>query len=132
MMSYTTEPVESKKNVYMVIATIDGEKYMTKVRANSHAGAEHIVLDAGIVGKHEVAVTGCQAYDSDDMQYSYFINAAIESHTVSLSDLTDIIKTKNADIRAKDNAEARIKEIEIQMALLQHELDGCKRILGGN
>ena len=38
---------------FYIIARVDGMDYLTKVSAETALSAEHMILDAGICGKHE-------------------------------------------------------------------------------
>lgn len=114
---------------YMVIATIKGIEYLTSINASSLCGAEHKIIDMGICGRHEYAVEGCQAFGSKEMKTDHFISRAIKSITIGLDQLLLKIEDRNTEIRAKDEAEDRIKEIEKQMANLKAELEAAKKIL---
>lgn len=114
---------------YIVMAKVNGIDYLTSVTAETTIGAEHKVLDLGICGKHTYGVTGCTAYDINDMKYDSFRYHAILSNPVSFEELTSIIEKYNAEIREKDEAEARIEEIEKQMKALADEMAKAKAIL---
>ena len=114
---------------YMVIAQVNGRDFLTKVQANSMMGAEHVILDRGVCGKHTYGVTACTAYDESTMKYDTFYMNAIKAETIDFGMLVEIIEKRNAEIIAKDEAEKRIEEIEKQMKQLQDELETNKKIL---
>ena len=114
---------------YIVMAKVNGIDYLTSVTAETALGAEHKVLDLGICGRHTYGVTGCTAYDINDMKYDSFRYHAILSNPVSLEELTSIIEKHNAEIRERDEAEERIRQIEQQMKALEDEMAKAKAIL---
>lgn len=114
---------------FMVIATVKNINYLTKVKAESASSAEHMILDLSICGRHTYGVTACMAYNSDVMKYSNFIFSALDSEPVSFEVLKEIIEQRNAEIREKDAAEERIREIEQTMKNLQEELVKAHAIL---
>ena len=114
---------------YMVIAKVRNSWYMTKVEASNQCGAEHFILDMGICGHHEYGVEAATAYDAKAMKTDSFIGMALSANPVSLVELAEIIEANNARIKAKDEAEDRIREIEKQMKTLAEELEAAKRIL---
>lgn len=114
---------------FMIIATVNSTNYLTRVLAESASGAEHMVLDLSICGRHTYGVTACMAYSSDDMKYDNFIFNALDSEPVSFEVLKEIIEQRNAEIRKKDAAEERIREIEQTIKNLQEELVKAQAIL---
>lgn len=115
---------------YMVIVNIMNNKYLTKVSGvSSLSGAEHKILDLGICGRHEYGVAGATAYDAVGMKTDTFLWQAMSADPISLEQLTEIIEANNARIKAKDEAEDRIREIEKQMKALAEELEAAKRIV---
>lgn len=114
---------------YMVIAKVLNDWYMTRVEAQSLAGAEHKILDLGICGRHEYGVAGATAYDAKAMKTDSFIGMAMTADPISLEQLTEIIEANNVRIKAKDEAEDRVREIEKQMKTLAEELEAAKRIV---
>lgn len=115
---------------YMVIVKIMNDKYLTKVSGvSSLSGAEHKILDLGICGRHEYGVAGATAYDDKAMKTDAFIWDAMAADPISFEQLAEIIEANNARIKAKDEAEDRIREIEKQMKALAEELEAAKRIL---
>ena len=114
---------------YMIVATVDGIDYLTKVSANSESGAEHTVLNLAYCGRHTYGVTACMAYDVNAMKYDTFIYHAINSNPVSFEQLKEIIEDRNAVIRRRDEAEERIYRIEKQMIELKEELEAAKAVL---
>lgn len=116
-------------NIYMIIATVNGIDYLTKVNAESESSAEHMVLDLSVCGKHTYGVTACMAYGADAMKYDTFIYNAINANPVSFEMLKEIIEKRNAEILEKDAAEERIRAIEKQMKDLQKQLEEAKAIL---
>ena len=113
---------------YMVIATVNGIDYMTKVNASSELGAEHAVLDRSICGRHTYGVTACQAFDVEMMKTDCFRFRAISSEVVSSNELFEIIDKRNAEIKAKDDAEDLIRENEKKIKELQMQLEEAKKI----
>lgn len=114
---------------YMIIATVNGIDYLTKLNAESESSAEHAVLNLSVCGKHTYGVTGCMAYDDQAMKYDQFIYSALQAKAVSFDELKSIIEKRNAEIREKDAAEARIEQIEKQMKALTDELAEARAIL---
>lgn len=114
---------------YIVIAKIINNWYMTKVVANSPLSAEHQILDMGICGRHEYSVDGATAYDEDAIKTDTFTGMAMVADPISLKELAEIIEANNARIKAKDEAENRIMEIEKQMKQLAKELEAAKKVL---
>lgn len=114
---------------YMVIVKIMNDWYMTRVDASSLGGAEHKILDLGICGRHEYGVAGATAYDAKAMKTDTFTSMAMIADPISMGELTEIIEANNARIKAKDEAEDRIREIEKQMKTLAEELEVAKRII---
>ena len=114
---------------YMIICTVNGIDYLTKVNANSEYGAEHTILDLAYCGKHTYGVTACMAYGIDAMKYDIFRCNAMDANPVSLESLKEIISVRNAEIRKKDEAEDRIRQIEKQIKELEEELKAVKAAL---
>ncbi len=114
---------------FMVIATVDGVDYLTKVRANTSAGAEHVVLDKGICTRYGYGVSACMAFDAVAMITDTFAGAALAAQPIAFDDLCKIIESVNAKLAAKDAAERRLKEIEKQIEALRAEATNCKDIL---
>lgn len=114
---------------YMIIATVNGTDYLTKVNAESESGAEHTILDLSVCGKHTYGVTACMAYDGKAMKYDTFRYSALAAEPVGFETLKEIIAARNAEILEKDAAERRINEIEQSMKELQKELEQAKAIL---
>ena len=114
---------------YMVVAAVQNNWYLVRVEASSLGDAEHKVLDLGICGRHEYGVRGATAFDAKSMKTDTFISMAMESEPVSVEEFTEIVEAQNAWIKAKDDAEDKIREIEKQMAQLNEELAAAKRVL---
>ena len=114
---------------YMIIATVNGIDYLTKLNAESESSAEHAVLNLSICGKHTYGVTACMAYDDKAMKYDHFIYSALQAKAVSFDELKELIEKRNAEIREKDAAEERIAQIEKQMKQLKEELAEARAIL---
>ena len=114
---------------YMVITRIGGNDYMVKVQAESLCSAEHQILDMGICGRNEYGVDGAQAFGAEEMKTGCFIQMALTSETISMDELETIISERNARIKAQDEAEDRIREIEKQMKKLAEELEAAKKVL---
>lgn len=116
--------------VFMIIATVNGIDYLTKIKADSEIAAEHRILDMGVCGKHTYGVLYCMAYDDKAMHTDCFIYAALQAKPVSMNELCEIIRQQNASIREKDAAEDRIIKIEKQIRDLTEELNNAKAIVG--
>ena len=114
---------------YIVIATVANDRYMVNIEASSLTRAEHMVLELGICGRHEYGVNGATAFDAKGMKTDTFIAMATTADTVSMEELKTIVDAQNAWIKAKDDAEDKIREIEKQMKQLTEELEAAKRIL---
>ena len=114
---------------YIVIADINKTSYMVRVNAESAAGAEHKVLDLGYCGLHEYTVEAAHAFDRKTMKTDFFINLAMASVTISITELVEIIEKRNRQIETRDKAEKRVWELEKQMKQLTEELENAKRIL---
>lgn len=114
---------------YMIIATVNGIDYLTKLNAESESSAEHAVLNLAICGRHTYGVTACMAYDDKAMKYDQFIYSALQAKAVSYDELKELIEKRNAEIREKDAAEERIAQIEKQMKQLAEELEDARAIL---
>ena len=114
---------------YMIIATVNGIDYLTKLNAESENSAEHAVLNLSICGRHTYGVTACMAYDDKSMKYDHFIYSALQAKAFSFDELKKLIEKRNAEIREKDEAEDRIAQIEMQMKQLSEELEKSKAIL---
>lgn len=114
---------------YMVIATVNEIDYITKVNASSELGAEHIVLDRSICGRHTYGVTACQAFNVEMMKFDSFVYSAIDAEVVSLNELYAIIDKRNAEIKARDEAEDLIRENEKKIKELQAQIEEAKKVL---
>ena len=121
---------------YMVITTINGKDFMCSVDATSAYAAEHMILDLGICGKHKYGVEACMAYDKEAVKTDTFISAMLFANTVSWAEIVNIIDERNAEIRASDEAEAHIYEIdklikehEKEIALLTAERNAKQMII---
>ena len=114
---------------FMIIATVNGIDYLTKVSAETESGAEHAVLDLSVCGRRTYGVTACMAYGTDSMKYDTFIYGAINANPVSFDELKTIIEKRNSEIREHDAAEERVAAIEKQMKDLQKQLEEAKAIL---
>lgn len=114
---------------YIVITGIRNDLYMTRVLAPSACSAEHFILDKGICGKHGYGVDTAMAYDEETMKTDTFAFSAIRADPISLSELSEIIEANNAWIKAKDEAEDKVREIEAQMKKLSEELEKAKKTL---
>ena len=117
------------KEKYMIIATVNGIDYLTKVYAESAGGAEHVILDIGVCGKHDYSVTGCMAFDADAMKTDTFVYNALNASPINFNELVKIITERNEAILKKDEAEKRIEALEKQMKELQIQLEEAKAIL---
>lgn len=116
---------------FMVIARVAGRDYLTKVAASSLAGAEHMILDHGYVGKGaKRAVEASQAFGVKEMKTDYFVWNTLDATPVGYEDLKKIIEDRNEAIRNAERATARICEIEEALDLLEAELEQAKKIAG--
>lgn len=98
---------------YMVIASVNGVGYLTRLVANSLSAAEHQILDAGICGRHEYGVESCMAFNHDTMMTECFINSALNvERMVDLDTLLDIIDKNNDRIRRADQRETARDEVD--------------------
>lgn len=108
---------------YMVIASVNNVKYLTRLVANSLSEAEHIVLDTGICGRHEYGVEGCMAFNRDTMKSECFIDSALNvDRMVDLDTLLDIIDKNNDRIRRADQRETARDEVD-KLKKRIHELE---------
>jgi len=114
---------------FMIIATINNSNYLTKVNAESASGAEHMILDLSVCGRHTYGVTACMAYCNEDMKYDQFIYSALDASPISFDALKELIEKRNAEIMERDAAEERIRMIEENMKNLQEELAKARAIL---
>ena len=114
---------------YIVIASVANDKYMVNIEAHSLSSAEHMILDLGICGRHEYGVEGATAFDAKGMKTDTFVGMAMTAETISMEELCKIVDAQNARIKAKDEAEDKIHEIEKQMKKLSEELEEARRIL---
>ena len=124
----TTEEVSIMAD-YMIIATVNGVDYLTKVSAESESSAEHAILDLGVCGKHDYSVTACMAYDAKSMKTDTFVYNALNALPLGFNALVELIEQRNAQILSKDAAEEKIRDIEKQMKELQMQLNEAKAIL---
>lgn len=119
---------------FYIIARVKGMDYLTKVSAETALSAEHMILDAGICGKHEYGCDACMAYDANAMKTDAFIGAALHAEPVSLCELIEKIEKNNDRIKAKDDAEnayilkqRMVEEIRRQMEIAEKELIEAKK-----
>lgn len=119
---------------FYIIARVKGMDYLTKVSAETAISAEHMILDAGICGKHEFGCDACMAYDANAMKTDAFIGAALHAEPVILCELMEKIEKNNARIKAKDDAEnayilkqKMVEEIRRQMEIAEKELIEAKK-----
>lgn len=119
---------------FYIIARVKGMDYLTKVSAETAISAEHMILDAGICGKHEFGCDACMAYDANAMKTDAFIGAALHAEPISLCELMEKIEKNNDRIKAKDDAEnayilkqKMVEEIRRQMEIAEKELIEAKR-----
>ena len=117
---------------YIVIASVNKTSYMVRLNAESNAGAEHKILDMSYCGLHEYGVEAAQAFDRKQMKSEHFISMALRSHTVSQTELMEIIDQRNRQIELRDLAERKVWELEAQMKKLTEDLENARRILAEN
>lgn len=108
---------------YFVLARVSGTEYLVKVNASSIGGAEHVILDKGIVGACKAAVETCQAFDERSAKTDYFIGEALRAQTVSLQELGEIIAKRNAVIEAADE----LDRCEIEMEDLKARMEEVRQ-----
>lgn len=114
---------------YIVIATVDDRDYMVKLEADSLSAAEHKILDQSICGKHTYGVTACQSYGLKEMQNDHFASRALFAETVSVDELSIIIKKRNEEIKRQDKREddeRRLAKLKEKIAELNRELELLK------
>lgn len=119
---------------FYIIARVKEMDYLTKVSAETALSAEHMILDAGICGKHEFGCDACMAYDANAMKTDAFIGAALHAEPISLCELMEKIEKNNDRIKAKDDAEnayilkqKMVEEIRRQMEIAEKELIEAKK-----
>lgn len=119
---------------FYIIARVKEMDYLTKVSAETALSAEHMILDAGICGKHEFGCDACMAYDANAMKTDAFIGAALHAEPISLCELIEKIEKNNDRIKAKDDAEnayilkqKMVEEIRRQMEIAEKELIEAKK-----
>lgn len=119
---------------FYIIARVKEMDYLTKVSAETELSAEHMVLDAGICGKHEYGCDACMAYGANAMKTDAFIGAALHAEPISLCELMEKIEENNKRIKAKDEAEnayilkqKMVEEIRRQMEIAEKELIEAKK-----
>ena len=114
---------------YIVIATVDDKDYMVKLEADSLSAAEHKILDQSVCGKHTYGVTACQSYGLKEMQNDHFASRALFAETVSVDELSVIIKKRNEEIKRQDKREddeRRLAKLGEKIAELSRELECLK------
>lgn len=107
---------------FIVCFGCNGRDYLTRVSAVSLSGAEHIILDLSISGKHAYGVSYAQAFDGDSIKTDTFAGLALSAVPISATDARKIIEDYNAVIRMQDEREKRIDELKAQIEELQGEL----------
>ena len=107
---------------FLVCFGCNGHDYMTSVSALSLGGAEHIILDMGICGKHAYSVSYSDAFDAEAIKTDTFVSMALSATTVSLAEAREIIEAYNSIIRSQDAKENRIAELTSQINLMENEL----------
>ena len=101
---------------------------MTRVSSFSLAGAEHVISDMGICGKHTCSVAYAQAFDADTIKTDTFAVMALSSSTVSIDDAKQLIEGYNKVIRSQDVREKRISELTAQIDAMQNELSALRSV----
>lgn len=114
---------------FYIIAKVANAKYITKIGAETAISAEHMVLDAGICGKHEYGCEACMAYDADMMKTDTFTGAAMAAEPVSLYELMMKIEENNARIKAKDAAEEEYINQQKRVAEIKKQLEEAEKAL---
>lgn len=119
---------------YLVIAKVSGVEYLVKVNASSIGGAEHVILDKGIIGACKAAVETCQAFDEKSAKTDYFIGEALRAQTVSFQELETIIGKRNLAIKAADEldrCEAEMEDLRARMEEVRQRREAALGILEG-
>lgn len=111
---------------YIVITRVAGKYYMTSVEAESLLSAEYIILGKSYIGRHTYGVESCMAFDSDTVKTDTYVGYALNSDTVSIDQLSEIIANRNCEIRLADEAEAKVRDLEKRIAALNEELRKTK------
>lgn len=107
---------------FIVCFGCNGRDFLTRVSASSLAGAEHIILDISVCGKHSCGVSYAQAFDSESIKTDTFAAMALSASPVSMSDAKLTIESYNSIIREQDAREKRISELTAQIDAMQEEL----------
>lgn len=115
-------------NVFVVVK-VNGSYYLSKVVAESLAGAEHFILDRAYCGKHEYGVQAVQAFSAKEMKTDTFIGSALYSLPVSFGDLCDIIEANNTRIVEAEKAETEREQTLSEIAELEKRLAELRSIL---
>ena len=111
---------------FLVCFGCNGHDYLTRVTAVTLAGAEHVILDMGVTGKHTCGVSYSQAFDGEGIKTDTFVGLAISASPVTLDDARKIIERFNAVIRLQDAREKRIADLTAQINAMENELAGLR------
>ena len=114
---------------FMVIVNLNQKEYLTKVQANSHLDAEHLILDSGITGKFECAVSACMAYDFSEMETECFRTSALYAELITLENLLELIEERNAVIKRNEELKIMIDKFEKQKKEIEKAIEESKRML---
>lgn len=105
----------------MKFAVVVNQKYLVMVEAQSHGGAEHVILDGIYYG-----VETCQAFTIDEMTTDVFKAFATECQTISYEEMLSKAKAYKETQDKIENQKAEIKEYEKALNVLLREIDNVK------
>ena len=118
--------MNSNVEVYSVIARVAGKMYMVEVASTSNGGAEHIVLDLSVCGRHTYSVEGSQAFRLDEQDTDTFKGMSAHAQAVSMEVFTAIVAERNAQIIRADRHEDELREKTARIAKLRAEVDALQ------
>lgn len=116
-------------NKYLVVAIVAGKNYLVNVEATSNYKAEHEILDRGVCGRHSYGVEGAQAFGKDELNSDTFKWMALNSKTVSMTELMEIINANNSNIILRDYEEKVIEESEKKIEELQRTIETARETI---
>lgn len=104
---------------YMVVAHLKDRAYLTAVEADSALQAEHQIIDLGVCGRCEYAVTGAQAFDAEAMRTDTFVGLALGAQPITLEALAPIVEARGIHIREKERLQELLGKKEAELERLQ-------------
>ena len=116
----------NKMEVFSVIARVAGKSYMVEVASTSSGGAEHILLDLSVCGRHAYGVEGSQAFRLDEQDTDTFKDMSACAQAVSMEAFTAIVAERNAQIIRADRREHELREKTARIAKLRSEVDALQ------